>query len=43
MIIRDTVGYDAISKVEIEDLPTVMEFLTIVWNYKKMTNILNTK
>lgn len=37
--IRETVGYDAIAKVELEDLQPVMEFLKIVHNYIKMTEI----
>lgn len=40
MIIRGTIGYEAISKVDICDLPEVLSFLQVVWNYNKMNNIL---
>jgi hypothetical protein len=39
--IRETVGYSVIEKIELEDIPTVMEFLKIVHNYIKMINIKN--
>jgi len=40
-IIRETVGYDVISKVDLIDLPAVMEFLNIVNNYNRMKRIEN--
>ena len=36
MIIRETIGYKGLEKIKIEDIPKVMEFLTIVFNYMKM-------
>lgn len=38
-IIRETVGYDLISKVDLIDLPAVMEFLNIVNNYNRMKRV----
>jgi len=43
IIIRETVGYDLISKVELCDLPAVMGFLKIVNNYQRMIRIENAK
>ena len=40
-IIRDTVGYDAIKNIDIFDLPSVMEFLKIIYNYERMKRQLN--
>jgi hypothetical protein len=40
-IIRETVGYDVISKVDLVDLPAVMEFLNIVNNYNRMKRVEN--
>jgi len=39
IIIRETVGYDLISKVELCDLPDVINFLKIVNNYMRMLRI----
>jgi len=39
MVIRETVGYDVIKDVELHDLPNVLQFLKICWNYTKMKNI----
>lgn len=39
MIIRETIGYDAIKDVKLHDLPQVIKFLQIVWNYQKMCKI----
>ena len=36
LIIRETVGYALLDKVEIQDIPAVMDFLKIVYNYKRM-------
>ena len=40
IVIRDTIGYEGIKDIEVYDLPQVIEFLIIVWNYTKMCNIL---
>lgn len=42
-IIRETVGYDVISKVDLIDIPPVMEFLKVVHNYKRMVRICQKK
>jgi hypothetical protein len=39
IIIRETIGYEGISKVEVYDLPQVLQFLRIVHNYQKMVNL----
>jgi hypothetical protein len=36
LYIRETVGYDLIKEVPLEDMPTVINFLKIVFNYNKM-------
>ncbi len=41
MIIRNTVGYDAIKDIEVYDLPTVLGFLKVVNNYMRMKNLLD--
>ncbi len=38
-IIRETVGYDFLNDVELVDLPELMKFLKIVYNYKKLTRL----
>lgn len=35
-IIRETVGYDFINKIETHNLPEVIQFLTVVYNYNRM-------
>lgn len=35
-IIRETVGYEFLNDVELCDIPEVMKFLKIVYNYKKI-------
>lgn len=35
-IIRETVGYEFLNDVELCDIPEVMKFLKIIWNYKKI-------
>lgn len=35
-VIRETVGYEFINKIEIHDLPEVIQFLTVVYNYNRM-------
>lgn len=32
MIIRDTIGYEELSKIDICDLPEVLNFLRVVWS-----------
>jgi len=39
IIIRETVGYEIISKVELCDLPPVLDFLKIVNNYLRMKRL----
>ena len=41
IIIRETIGYEGIANIEVHDLPQVIEFLKVVYNYVKMQNILN--
>ena len=43
IIIRETVGYDGIKDVEVYDMPEVIKFLKIVYNYQKMINLENEK
>ncbi len=38
LYIRETVGYDIIKEVPLEDMPTVINFLKIVYNYNRMKN-----
>lgn len=40
LYIRETVGYDIIKEVPLEDLPTVISFLKIVYNYNRMKEVL---
>ena len=39
--IKETIGYDLFNKVPDCDKDEIIEFCKIVWNYKKMDNILN--
>jgi|APGre2960657404_1045060.scaffolds.fasta_scaffold69568_3 hypothetical protein len=39
LIIRETVGYEILNEVPIEDMPKVMEFLKIVYNYNRMKKV----
>lgn len=41
IIIRETVGYEVLNNIEIEDIPEVIKFLKIIYNYKRMTNLEN--
>jgi len=41
IIVRETVGYKVLNNIEIEDIPEVIKFLKIVYNYKRMTNLEN--
>jgi hypothetical protein len=38
-IIRETVGYEFLNNVELVDIPQVIGFLKIVYNYKKINNL----
>ncbi len=38
-LIRNTVGYDFISDIDLIDLPTVINFLEITLDYSKLDNI----
>jgi hypothetical protein len=40
LVIRETVGYEFINKIEIYNLPEVIQFLTVVYNYNRMKDIL---
>jgi hypothetical protein len=42
-IIRETIGYDGIKDVELYDLPAVLQFLKVVYNYQKIKRIENEK
>jgi len=37
--IRNTIGYDLISKIDVCDVPEVLKFLVIVDNYLNMSKI----
>ena len=39
LIIRETVGYEFLNKVPIEDIPEVLRFLKVVFNYTKMDRL----
>ena len=41
IIIRETVGYEFLNDVELVDIPEVMKFLKIVYNYKKLSGLQN--
>jgi hypothetical protein len=41
MIIRNTIGYDGIKDIEVYDLPDVLVFFKIVYNYMRMKSILD--
>ena len=41
IIVRETVGYEVLNNIEIEDIPEVIKFLKIVYNYKRMSNLEN--
>jgi hypothetical protein len=38
-IIRNTIGYDGIKEIPLEDLPHVLHFLKIVDNYQRLKRI----
>lgn len=39
-VIRETVGYEFLNNVELVDIPEIMGFLKIVYNYKKINNLI---
>jgi hypothetical protein len=39
LIIRETVGYEFLNRVAIEDIPEVLKFLKMVFNYTKMKQL----
>ena len=39
LAIRETVGYEVLNEVPIEDMPTVLNFLKIVYNYNRMKQV----
>lgn len=39
-VIRETVGYDFISKLELHDIPPVVKFLRVAYNYSRMLDIM---
>ena len=39
IIIRETIGYDKLKDIALEDLPSVLEFLKIIYNYQKMSQL----
>lgn len=38
-IIRETVGYEFLKDIELHDIPEVMKFLKIIYNYKKIVHL----
>jgi hypothetical protein len=41
ILIRETVGYEILNQVDVMDVPEVLAFLKIVYNYTRMTKHLN--
>ena len=41
IIVRETVGYEVLNNIVIEDIPEVIKFLKIIYNYKRMSNLEN--
>ena len=39
-LIRETIGYKALSEIPLKDVPQVLSFLRIIQNYIKMKNII---
>lgn len=39
IIIRETVGYEFLKDIELHDIPEVIKFLKIIYNYKKINNL----
>jgi len=40
IVIRETIGYEGIKDIEVYDLPEVLNFLKIVFNYQRMQRLL---
>lgn len=38
-IIRDTVGYNFLKDIELVDIPEVIKFLKLIYNYKKINSL----
>ena len=38
-VIRKTIGYNLLSKIDLLDLPVVIDFLTVVNNYNNLKRI----
>lgn len=43
ILIRETIGYELLSKIDVFDISCVMKFLKIVNNYNKIKDVLNKK
>ena len=41
ILIRETVGYEILNQVDVMDVPEVLAFLKIVYNYNRMNKHLN--
>jgi hypothetical protein len=39
IIIRETIGYEKLSKLPVEDIPVIIKALKILHNYNKMKQI----
>jgi len=39
IVIRETIGYEALNEIPVENIPQVLSFLRIVHNYIKMKKI----
>ena len=39
-VIRETIGYEGIKDIEIYDLPQVLDFLKVVYNYQRMQKLI---
>jgi hypothetical protein len=40
IVIRETIGYEGIANIEVYDLPQVLDFLQIVYNYQRMNRLI---
>ena len=38
ILIRETIGYETLNKIDVCDIPTIISFLRIIDNYVKMKN-----
>jgi hypothetical protein len=41
ILIRETVGYDMLKEVDVFDMPKIIEFLKIMYNYNRMKRVLD--